>query len=505
MKIQSRQFDTARVLLAAVFAVMLVFNFLTPLAADDYLYSLNLADEGPLTGLADLAASLECNWRYSNGRTLAHFFAQVFLQLPKGVFNFLNAANSALLVWLIFRFSRSGEKRRDTLLLLTLIALLWLLMPAFGQAFLWLTGSCNYSWGLSLGLLFLFPYYAYFMEGAEPGPRGVPGGLAFCLLAFFAGGYSENGSLAVLAAAFCLAVLAFWRERRLPWHLAAGFLTACAGFAGLMLAPSELGKKNRGAGSGEPGLVSRVLEQLTGSGRGWLLLAGALAVLALLFLLCRRKRERFFPLCAVFSLLGTAALMLLLAPELNGSGPLRAVKLLLSDVKEGLLVLFGSYAALLLAALACRVDRRKLAAAAVLGLSAAGSVLVFVLAVYFPARGGCVAAVYITAADGLLLSGLWERGRSGCLRVLCVLSCALMLGSLVLGAAEIGDTWKQSRERIQALEQGRAEGAPYVSLEPILPELKYSALWENDFQKFSTHMAQLYGVNGVWINGVDYS
>ena len=131
--------------------------------------------------------------------------------------------------------------------------------------------------------------------------------------------------------------------------------------------------------------------------------------------------------------------------------------------------------------------------------------LVFALAVYFPARGGFVAAVYIAAADGLLLSGLWERGRGGCLRGLCTLSCVLMLGTLVLGAAEIGDTWEQSRARVQALEQGRADAVPYVSLEPIRPELKYSALWENDFQKFSPDMAQLYGVNEVWINGVNYS
>ena len=67
MKTQIRQIDTTRVLLAAVFAVMLVFNFLTPLAADDYLYSLNLDGGAPLSGIGDLAASLAYNWRCANG------------------------------------------------------------------------------------------------------------------------------------------------------------------------------------------------------------------------------------------------------------------------------------------------------------------------------------------------------------------------------------------------------------------------------------------------------
>lgn len=504
MKTEARTTNTAvAVMLAVIFAVMLVFNFLTPLAADDYLYSLNLADEELMEGIGDLAASLETHWRYSNGRVLAHLLIQIFLQLPKALFNIVNAANSALLAWLLYRFVKSGERKRDTLLFLSLAAFIWVLMPAFGQAFLWLTGSCNYSWCASLSLAFLYPYYMNYMGLPEKGRRGLPGSLGFCLLAFLAGGYSENGSLAALAAAFCLLALSVYRDRRLPRDLTAGFLAACGGFLLLMLAPSELDVKAGEAGAGGPGRIAEALGRLTAPEHLPLLLLALLGAV-LLVLAFRRRRRRLFAVCAVLSGLGALALIAALAPAAEG-GLLPAVKLLLSDVKENLMTMFGLYAVLMFAALAAGADRRKLTAASVFGLAAAASVLVFALAAYFPARGACMAAVYLAAACGLLLSGLWERGRENCLRAFCALGCLLMLGTFVLGSLEIGGTWRQGRERTRALQQARAAGEIYVTLEPIQPELKYSALWKNDFQKFSSSIATLYGFDEVWIDGVDYA
>ena len=141
--------------LALIFALLLAANFLTPMTADDFLFSFSHAHWSRLTGVGEILPSMAALRQNTNGRVLAHFFVQLFLLWPRPIFNFLNAAMGTLLFCILYRYVRRGDRARDLLLFLLLFSLLFLLLPAFGQVFLWLTGACNYAWTAVVTFAFL--------------------------------------------------------------------------------------------------------------------------------------------------------------------------------------------------------------------------------------------------------------------------------------------------------------------------------------------------------------
>ena len=225
---------------ALLFLLMLALSFLTPLVADDFSYSFSWADDSRIRSLGQIGDSMAVHRQLTNGRVLTHGLVQLLLMLPKGVFNLLNAGNTLLLAFLFLRHFPAEDGRRGAFLLLTGAFLIWNFLPVFGQTFLWLDGAVNYSWGISLFLLFLWPYTARYLE--LPRKASVLGKVLFFPLAFAAGAWSENGSVATLFIALCLLLLLLHREKKLPALLTAGFLTACLGFVFLMSAPAMQGR-----------------------------------------------------------------------------------------------------------------------------------------------------------------------------------------------------------------------------------------------------------------------
>lgn len=231
----------SRIALAAlfvcVFLAVFVMTSLTPMLADDFSYSFSYAEAGKrIETLRDAAASLRAHYHSMNGRMISHGLAMLFLLAPKPLFNVCNALNACLLLWMLFRFV-SGE-RRELLLCLLAAFLIWTFTPVFGQSYLWLDGSLNYSWAVCAQLLFLFPYFCEYRGREYRLKASAVGRLAFLLLAFAAGAYSENASSAGIFIAFCFLALT-WKKRRPPLYLCLGFCVACAGFLFMILAPAE--------------------------------------------------------------------------------------------------------------------------------------------------------------------------------------------------------------------------------------------------------------------------
>ena len=126
-------------------------------------------------------------------------------------------------------------------------------MPDFGQIFLWLDGSVNYSWGLSLFLLFLWPYAVRWTDGEQRYSRA--GIVLRIALSFAAGAWSENGSLAILFAAACLLLLCALRDQRVSWECLVWLAAALGGYLFLMSAPALSGR-------GGEMTISHILYQL---------------------------------------------------------------------------------------------------------------------------------------------------------------------------------------------------------------------------------------------------
>ena len=476
-----------------LFALLLVFNFLTPMAADDYLFTFSHAHWSRLTGVDEIIPSMAALRQNTNGRVFAHFFVQLFLLWPRWIFNVLNAGMGTLLFYILYRYVRSGDARRDLLALLFLVGVLFVLLPAFGQVFLWLTGACNYLWTAVLTLAFLYPFYARNFE--RESLKSTPVRVLYLLLGFIAGGWSENGSLAMLCAAFGFLALTWLREKRLPRFLTVSFCVACGGFLFLMSAPSEWsGRRGEVAESTLMRAVSRlwaaVSERLPAALIALLSLF-ALAALALLLWLLVKKRRLGCRLC-----MALLALMLLAGLALLGhrSGSVAAF---VSAPSVGLLCAGALWLLLLLRGLERELDARVLGAALLLGLAGLASVLIFLVALYFPARSACPFLCYTTLADGLLLISLWEKGEKRDLRALAALFVLLALLLLPLAVGDIVSVHRQSAARDAYLRSLGPEDEAVV--EPVITRSKYPATWPGDEDYFSYDIKLYYGLGGFHV------
>ena len=239
---KSRVRRLQRVLFVLVFLVVLLLTCLTPLLADDYTYSFSFADGSRLSGIGDIVPSLAAHRSVMNGRVFSHGFVMLFLLLPKMVFNILNGGNAVLLLVLLSMFFCQSDRGITFALELCAVFILWLVTPAFGQVFLWLDGSLNYSWAVTFVLLFLYPFFCLWMKRPCMSYRSRLVRILFILFAFVAGGYSENTSCAGIFMAAAFLLFSFLRKERLPRHLVAAFLAACLGFLFMMLAPAESGR-----------------------------------------------------------------------------------------------------------------------------------------------------------------------------------------------------------------------------------------------------------------------
>ena len=225
-----------------LFLCMFVLSSMTPLVSDDYTYAYSFADFTRITRVSQIFSSMAAHRIRPNGRVFAHGMVQLFMMGPKIFFNLCNAANAVLLAWLFARFFPAQPPGKKLFLLAAGAMIIWNYSPAFGEDFLWLDGALNYAWGLSALLLFLWPFAAEYLE--LPHKQTPLHCLLFCLIAFIAGSYSENGSVSMLFAAFCLLLLVSLRRKKLPPFLAVGFLMAVLGFFWLLRAP---GTAHRGS------------------------------------------------------------------------------------------------------------------------------------------------------------------------------------------------------------------------------------------------------------------
>lgn len=289
----------ALLLLLGVFLFMWVCNTFTLEVADDFTYHFSFRTKERITNVFQIFPSMLSHAKFMNGRTVAHFWAQLFEMLPKWIFNLVNSAVFTLQIGLLCRIgtmTAHGETRRNNALIVIAFSLIWLFQPAFGQVNLWLDGACNYLWAGFAGLAFLLPFVREYLSGKslhKPWHR-----VLLCIFGFFCGAHSENGSAAVIFMAMLLVLLGGVFEKRRPssvsiWAMAAAVL----GYITIYLSPAELSKKGS-----ELNLITlrrNFVDCLNMLKSVWLLL-GVAAVLFALACLCRVERRHLI-LAAVFA------------------------------------------------------------------------------------------------------------------------------------------------------------------------------------------------------------
>ena len=292
------------ILYVVVFAIFFMMSCLTPMLADDFSYSFSYADGRRIENIGDIIRSLCAHRQTMNGRMFSHGLTMLFLLLPKMVFNFANAVNAVLLLLLFHKYLENNEPGRTLIFALCSALLIWAFMPVFGQVFLWLDGSLNYSWALTVVMAFLYPFYCAFVGKTTALSGKLWLRILYILFAFVAGGYSENASCAAIFAAICFAAPAF-KKKNLPSYLSFAWISACLGFLFLMTAPAESG---RAAQTDLLGIAKNVQRVFEAPWQELSLLYFLFAALLVSSVICRADKKNV--IAAVIFFLGSAVSIL---------------------------------------------------------------------------------------------------------------------------------------------------------------------------------------------------
>lgn len=243
------------IVLFIVWLIICLFNFLTPLSADDYCYMMIVGQEpAQIDTLGDVFTSISYHYMHSNGRSLVHALIQIFAGiLGKTVFCIVNALMFVLFVQLIRKLANIDGK--SYLYTIILIAFIWLFIPAFAETTLWLSGSVNYLWATTAALAFIYlinnieklsnRYYLY----------------PIYLLIGVCCGWSHECCATALVGGVGLYYLLNFKKFRGP--IIPIFIGLCIGALILILSPGTMGRAE-GAGLLSSGIVAMIIRFVGG-------------------------------------------------------------------------------------------------------------------------------------------------------------------------------------------------------------------------------------------------
>lgn len=230
--------------------VMAFFCWLSPREADDIIYAAGLSmpaltsagqhvsATAPPSSLGDLLRLQWQEYLQWNGRFIGQFLARCLLLAP----DWLHAVLTPLVHTALLFFSLLllwGKRWRERLVpwqIILLGGLLWFMLPAFGSAFFWRTGTANYGYTLLLAVLFLLPY-RFWLDGSL---SRLPGGPAFLLVGLLAGWSNESLGMLLILLALGACVVQKKTDRPLPLWAVAGLAGTVAGWLALIAAPGNL-------------------------------------------------------------------------------------------------------------------------------------------------------------------------------------------------------------------------------------------------------------------------
>ena len=244
-------------IVAISFLPILLYNILTPLMSDDLLFN----PASPNT-LLDILKEEYNNYMTWNGRSVVQFIMHVFLLLPKGIFNILNSLCFILLTFLIYWNIRS-KKEYDFVTYTLINLMLWQFGISFDQTILWLSGACNYLWGIVIILGFV-TFFRYKTEHADTIKHEKALTIGIFFFGVLAGWCNENTSGGGLLLVLFFLMTYYLKNRKIKSWMITGTLGMLTGLIFMVMAPgnSVRGALNQTEEShdGILGLVGRFLK-----------------------------------------------------------------------------------------------------------------------------------------------------------------------------------------------------------------------------------------------------
>ena len=295
---------------ASVVLFFFLLNVYTPLISDDFV--------SPPSAISDILKFLSYHYQNTGGRCVAYLFSQLSLFVGKPIFNVINTAVYCAFILLVI-FHITGKRNVfNPLLFLILSATFWFLVPAWGQNFLWLSGSTNYLWTTTLVLFFLIPFRLNYDNNTWK--LNIPMSGLYFFLGILAGWSNENTGAAILVLLIAYFSYKIITKKKFYAFEILGFLGCLIGFIMLISAPGnftrlDIFRANDWGNVNYP-MLSMLVSRFISVTRVFVMNYGALLFGVLIFLahiIRHRKKQKlhvFAYLYALAAVVGTYSMVL---------------------------------------------------------------------------------------------------------------------------------------------------------------------------------------------------
>ncbi len=294
------------------FIAIYVYNFLTPVMSDDLLF-----DSSQYQSVADIFIKEYERYMTWNGRSILQIIMTICCLIPKSIFNLLNSTVFVLLSIFIY-WNINYRKKYDCFLYVLIQLCIWNFCVDFSQTVLWLSGACNYLWGITIIMGFITAY-RYLLKNVNSLKHMNLAVVGMFPLGMLAGWGNENTSGGAILIVLLLTGSYFYQNHKIEKWMITGISGTVVGFLFLLLAP---GNRIRGdilkaeeAYSGISALVSRGLKIFKAIDKYMLVYIIVICLLGAYFYYKKYKAEQFIEVAIfTFSALATAG-VLILTPE----------------------------------------------------------------------------------------------------------------------------------------------------------------------------------------------
>lgn len=214
--------------LSIVFFLILVLNYFTIWAADDYAFYNNVwlgEEHFSLIRVFERSKVFYLTW---TGRFLSTFINYIFLYFPKEIFNVVNSAIYTGLIYIIYKIVNKKTKYNGYLLL-GIFFTTWLLVPSVGQVMFWQIGSVIYLWMYFLVVLLIY-FFTQLLKKESKLKDNILSITLLSILGLLAGNGFETNSIVLLA--FLLLVIIyikFVQKAKIPKWAIFSFITSIIG------------------------------------------------------------------------------------------------------------------------------------------------------------------------------------------------------------------------------------------------------------------------------------
>lgn len=214
--------------------------YLFPMHADDFAYALIIGDSNytKIDSLSDIISSQYNHYITWGGRSVVHFIDQLLIWSGEGIADLMNSIVFVIMGLFLYRIINKNRPENAFLFLIINIVL-WFILPSFFDTVFWMTGCANYTWGTTIVLLFIYPYYLLIADDNKKRTSIWYKSILFFFCGIIAGWTNENIALSMIFLLTLFLAYLKYNKKEIPLWAIMGLVGACVGCAVMLLAPGN--------------------------------------------------------------------------------------------------------------------------------------------------------------------------------------------------------------------------------------------------------------------------